>query len=267
MHSSIKPPVTDLPQPAVLHERTAIGEVGAPARSMNLLALDTSTELMSVAVQRVGADGLEVWHCSGIGGAQTSLTLIATIQTLMTRAQLEFDQLGAIVFGRGPGSFTGLRSACSVAQGLAFAANLPVLPVATLMALAEQARWQHAARCDNWRVIALLDARMDQLYAGRFEYQDQRWRQLEHDELICPEDLCCETGWDLAGNVFAAYAERLPTAARRLDALPSARALLRLAPGLLARGEGVSAELALPLYVRDNVAQTTQERAALKGGP
>lgn len=267
MRTSIKSPANELVPPVVLRERTANAEATAPGRSINLLALDTSTERMSVAVQRAGADGLEVWHCGGVGGAQTSLTLIATIQAVMAQAQLEFDHLSAIVFGQGPGSFTGLRSACSVAQGLAFAANIPVLPVATLLAVAEEARWQYAAKRDSWRVIALLDARMDQLYAGRFEYHDQCWRQLESDELICPEDLRCEAGWDLAGNVFTAYGERLPIApVQRIEALPSACGLLRLAPDLLARGAGVSAELALPLYVRDKVAQTTQERAALKGG-
>lgn len=232
---------------------------------MNFLALDTSTEVMSVAVQRSGAGGVRFWQSSGVGGAQTSVTLIATIQALMAQAQLEFNQLAAIVVGQGPGSFTGLRSACSVAQGLAFAVGIQVLPVDTLLALAEEARLQHAASAEHWRVIALLDARMDQLYAGRFEYHGQRWQQIGSDELIRPQDLTYEAGWALAGNVFAAYGERLPVAcAQRFDALPSAAALLRLAPGLLASGAGVSAEFALPLYVRDKVAQTSLERAALK---
>lgn len=233
---------------------------------MNLLALDTSTEIMSVAVQRSGSDGVQVWYSNSVGGAQTSVTLIATIQGLMAQAQLEFDQLAALVFGKGPGSFTGLRSACSVAQGLAFAAGIQVLPVDTLLALAEEARWQHAAALEHWRVIALLDARMDQLYAGRFEYQGQGWRQTGSDELIRPDELVCDAPWDLAGNVFAAYGQRLPTStAQRFDALPTASALLRLAPDLLASGAAVSAELALPLYVRDKVAQTTLERAVFKG--
>lgn len=235
-------------------------------RAMNLLALDTSTEVMSVAVQRGGAGDAQVWQSSAVGGAQTSVSLISTIQALMAQAQLEFHQLTAIVFGRGPGSFTGLRSACSVAQGLAFATGAQVLPINTLLALAEEARWQHSATLSHWRVIALLDARMDQLYAARFEYQSQGWQQIGGDELIWPQDLVCDAQWDLAGNVFAAYGQRLGVSkAQRLDALPTAAALLRLAPGLLAGGAGVSAELALPLYVRDKVAQTSLERTALKG--
>lgn len=266
MHASINQPAPDLRPPAVALDRAAPGEATASERPLNLLALDTSTEVVSVALQRSGADGVQAWHSSGVGGAQTSLTLIATIQALMAQAQLEFKQLDAIVFGKGPGSFTGLRSACSVAQGLAFAAGIKVLPVDTLLALAEEARWQHAAARGQWRVIALLDARMDQLYTARFEYQGQGWRQVGSDELIRPEDLACEAPWDLAGNVFSAYGERLPlSTAQRLDALPTATALLRLAAGLLASGAGVDPELALPLYVRDKVAQTSLERAALKG--
>lgn len=252
--------------PQLLVDGRACLVVVERVRAMNLLALDTSTEVMSVAVQRGGAGGVQVWQSSAVGGAQTSVSLISTIQALMAQAQLEFHQLTAIVFGRGPGSFTGLRSACSVAQGLAFAAGIQVLPIDTLLALAEEARWQHSATLDHWRVIALLDARMDQLYAARFEYQSQGWQQIGSDELIRPEDLVCDAQWDLAGNVFAAYGQRLGLSkAQCLDALPTATALLRLAPDLLGRGAGVSAELALPLYVRDKVAQTSLERAALKG--
>lgn len=232
---------------------------------MNLLAFDTSTELMSVALQRGGADAGQVWQHSGPGGAQTSTHLIPVIQALMAQADLQFDQLDAIVFGMGPGSFTGLRTACSVAQGLAFGAQVKVLPVNTLLALAEEARFRHAAGLDHYQVMALLDARMDQMYAGRYEFQYGRWQQIGSYHLLCPEDLVCEAGDWLAGNVFAAYGARLPASmAARVDAQPSASALLRLAPGLLAAGAALPAAQALPLYIRDKVAQTTLERAARK---
>lgn len=240
---------------------------------MNLLAFDTSTEMMSVAVQRT-LDGVrQGWQHSAPGGALTSANLIPAIQRLMAQAGLQFGQLDAIAFGCGPGSFTGLRTACSVAQGLAFGANIPVLPIDTLLAVAEEARWQHAAALERWQVLALLDARMDEMYAARYVFNSGQWRQLEGQRLIHPEELVCEADWTLAGNVFAVYGARLPTPfasflaaslAQRVEALPSASAMLRLAPALLAAGGAVRADQALPLYIRDKVAKTTVERAAEK---
>ncbi len=235
---------------------------------MNLLAFDTSTELMSVAVQR-SVDGVNrIWQHSGSGGAQTSATLIPSIQALMAQAQLQFGQLEAIVFGHGPGSFTGLRSACSVAQGLAFGAGLKVLPIGTLLAVAEQARWQQETASERWQVLALLDARMDELYAGRYEYESGNWRQIDACELVRPEELVCAADSHMAGNVFATYGARLPASPlQRIDALPTAAAMLRLAPALLLAGQALLPEHALPLYVRNKVAQTTLERAAQKAAP
>ena len=104
---------------------------------MNLLALDTSTEVCSLAVRR--GDGPPVERQSA-GGARASASLIPAIQDLLAGSGLRVAELDAIVFGRGPGSFTGLRTACAVAQGLAFGGNVPVLPVDTLLAVAEDAR-------------------------------------------------------------------------------------------------------------------------------
>ncbi len=227
---------------------------------MNLLAFDTSTETMSVAVQR-GADA--VWQHDGAGGALTSASMIAVIVGLMKQAQLQFAQLDAIAFGRGPGSFTGLRTACSVAQGLAFGAGVHVLPIDTLLALAEQARFEHAATAQRLQVLALLDARMDEMYAAGYAYHAGQWTQTEDCRLLRPEKLASEPQTLLAGNVFAAYGARMvPCAAQRVAALPSASALLRLAPALLAGGLALPADQALPLYIRDKVASTSAERLA-----
>lgn len=242
---------------------------------MNLLAFDTSTEIMSIAVQRAqpaagsATGAIQLWHDNRAGGAQTSAHLIPTIERLMAQARLQFEALDAIVFGSGPGSFTGLRTACSVAQGLAFGANLPVLPIDTLLALAEQARWQHGAGLTHYAVTALLDARMDEMYTASYEFNSGLWTQNKDCRLIHPEDLDIgansEAACTLAGNVFASYGARLPAAWRlRVDALPDARALLRLAPARLAAGQALRAEQALPLYVRDKVAKTTAERVAEK---
>jgi tRNA threonylcarbamoyladenosine biosynthesis protein TsaB len=242
--------------------------IDANMKTLNLLAFDTSTDAMSIAVQR-GQDGLDgssqVWHHSGPGGAQTSAHLIPAIQDLMRQAGLTFAQLDAIAFGCGPGSFTGLRTACSVAQGLAFGAKVPVLPIDTLLCVAEEARFQHATDLENFAVLALLDARMDELYASHYEFNSGLWRQIGGYSLMRPEDLVCDVNSTLAGNVFAAYGERLPAALKqRVDALPSAAALLRLTPVLLAAGAAVPADQALPIYIRDKVAKTTAERAAEK---
>lgn len=234
---------------------------------MNLLAFDTSTDLMSLAVQRTVNGAPQQWLHTGPGGAQTSAHLIPAIQQLMAQAGLRFDQLDAIVFGCGPGSFTGLRTACAVAQGLAFGAKVPVLPVDTLLAVAEEARHQHAASSTHFRVQALLDARMDEMYAASYAFDGGQWTPISPPGLIRPEALQPEAACTLAGNVFTVYAERLPAldgAVPRVEALPTAAALLRLAPALLAAGKAVSAEQALPLYIRDKVAKTTLERAAEK---
>lgn len=229
---------------------------------MNLLALDTSTEWMSVAVQRRGV--VQPWCVSGVGGARSSMHLIPDILRLLAQANLTLAQLDAIAFGAGPGAFTGLRSACAVVQGLAFGAKLPVLPVDTLLAVAEEAR---ARLGDNahLRVTAMLDARMDELYTADYEFDSCKWKQIKGFRLIKPEELTGDTGCVLAGNAFEVYAGRMPaTAGLRLPVRPTATALLRLAPGLIDAGHAVKATQALPIYIRDKVAQTTQERLAVK---
>jgi len=232
---------------------------------MKLLAFDTSTDRMSIAV----SGGGRVWQHSGPGGAQASSTLIPAILALLDQAGLALAELDALVFGRGPGSFTGLRTACSVAQGLAFGARLPVLPVDTLLALAEEARFaQQGAAPVDLQLTALLDARMNEMYVQRFDFAGGRWTAPAPCTLIRPEALQpdAHTGL-LAGNVFNVYADQLPVfpdQPLRVTALPTAAALLRLAPALLAAGHGVPADQALPLYVRDKVALTTDERARVK---
>jgi tRNA threonylcarbamoyladenosine biosynthesis protein TsaB len=223
---------------------------------LKLLAFDTSTEHLSVAVQP-GPGAAALSH-AGEGGAQASATLIPVIQELLARAGLQLAQLDAIAFGHGPGSFTGLRTACSVAQGLAFGAGVPVLGLSTLLVVAEEARGTSGLE----RIVAVLDARMDEVYFASYEWQGGAWRTVQPPALGRPEDVVVPAGWALAGNALALHADRLPQAIRRIDALPTAQALLRLAPAALAAGPSHAAAEALPLYIRDKVAQTTDERAA-----
>jgi len=227
--------------------------------SAPLLAFDTSTELLSVALWHQG----QLRTHSGAGGAQASATLIPAAQALLADAGIGFAQLGAIVFGRGPGSFTGLRTACAVAQGLAYGATpagLPVLAVDTLLAVAEDARHRHGAG----RVVAAMDARMDEVYTCAYRYDAQRgqWHMDGELAVLAPEAVVVPAGWTLAGNARAAYGERIAPGAPALGAQPGAEALLRLAPALIAAGHLVPAAAALPLYIRDKVAKTTAEREA-----
>lgn len=232
----------------------------AESPCLKLLAFDTSTEILRVAVQHGAAGAHAPLAHTGPGGAEASATLIPVIQKLLARADLRLADLDAIVFGRGPGSFTGIRTACAVAQGLAFGAGVPLLAVDTLLAVAEDAHHRHGVR----QVVAVLDARMGEVYSARYARDAEGWRLQGEFTLGRPETVLVPPGWALAGNGFAVYGEQLSPAAVRVDAAPTADALLRLAPGLIARGQAGTAADATPLYIRDKVAQTTEERATAR---
>jgi len=227
-----------------------------------LLAFDTATELLSVAL----AAGGRVRSHEAAGGALASATLVPAILRMLDESGVALRDVDAIVFGRGPGAFTGLRTACSVAQGLAFGAAKLVLPVDTLLALTEDARRSAAPQ----RVWALLDARMNEIYAAQYAFDGTRWEVLDAPMLTTPEVL--NERWRgeppdvVAGNALGVFGERLVIGAAESapDALPRASALLALAPALIERGALVDAALALPLYVREKVAQTTAERDAAR---
>ncbi len=227
---------------------------------MNLLALESSTDTLFIATARDD----QRWLHSGAGGQHTSSQLLPAVRSLMADAGLGFDALDAIVFGRGPGSFTGLRTACAIAQGLAFVAKggqgVPVLPVDTLMTVAEEARLQHGCT----QVLACLDARMDEVYNAVYQYADGHWQTLGDLQVCPPQDVQVPPGFVVAGNAQPIYGERLAPDAPHLQAMPTAQALLSLAPYLLAQGQAVAAQDALPLYIRDKVAKTTAEREAEK---
>jgi tRNA threonylcarbamoyladenosine biosynthesis protein TsaB len=228
------------------------------------LAFDTSTDVLSLAVAR----GDRVWTQTLPGGAQSSSGLIPAVLSMLAEADMPLASLNAIVFGRGPGSFTGLRTACAVAQGLAFGADVPVLPVDTLLAVAEEARWQRVqggAADADLSVLAMLDARMDEVYSAAYQWSaaGQSWQGVSALQVSAPENVQSSASV-LAGNVFEAYGPRLNMPGERCVALPTAAALLRLAPALWAQGLAVPAEQAMPLYIRDKVANTTAEREAMK---
>lgn len=248
----------------------------------NLLAIDTSTHLLSVGVVR-GQLHDTAHQRDGEGGAQASATLIPTVMSLLTQAGLTLADLDAIVFGRGPGAFTGLRTATAVVQGLAYGTRtqrhpdgLPVLGIDTLMAVAENARHtlHGSGRITTvpCAITALLDARMGELYAATYLFKDPAlpsaqllagpWL-LKPDALVAQLPSVALTGW-LAGNALEAYGAALfgDMPPRHFTCWPTAAALLRLAPSLLATGQATAPVGAQPVYVRDQVAKTSLERAA-----
>lgn len=237
-----------------------------PSALVRCLAFDTSTERMSVAL----TDGDRVWSHEGPGGAMASTTLLPSIMAMLAEAGLKLGDLDAIAFGRGPGAFTGLRTSCAVAQGLAFGVGKPVLPIDTLLAVAEDARQcasDGPALDDVW---VTMDARMDEIYAVHAVFEGGCWKQARSPMLCTPEALNdlwrAEPPRAVAGSAIAAFGTRLDagTAQAWPDAAPRARAMLPLAAALWAAGGAVAAADARPVYLRDKVAQTTAERALIK---
>lgn len=255
------------------------------------LAIETSTDMLSLAIASTQGDKSQVWAHTSQGGAKSSQLVLPEIVRLMEDAQIRFTDLTAVVFGKGPGSFTGLRTACSVAQGLAFGAGISVLPIDTLLAVAEDARYQSTQQLQQQiqhqthhqqleelgqpsqqpqRFFVAMDARMDQVYTAAYEWRSE-WQCVQAPSVNSPENISVPTEWkDLAfttvGNAWDAFATRWPAelSGKHMHAMPTAQALLRLSPVAFGQGLAVPPEDALPLYIRDKVAQTTQERAQLK---
>jgi tRNA threonylcarbamoyladenosine biosynthesis protein TsaB len=230
---------------------------------MNLLAFDTSTERMAIGVATPAGN----FTCDAEGGARASATLLPEIAALLARAGLVLHDIDAIAFGRGPGAFTGLRTSCAVAQGLGFGLGRPLLPIDSLLVVAEDARAGAAPQ----EVAVAMDARMDEAYAARYRWDGACWAVLDMPALYTLEALAAR--WraghaDLvAGSALDAFGARLDMpagAARVARERDRAGGLLRLARAAAAAGAGIDAALALPQYLRDKVALTTAERDAAR---
>jgi tRNA threonylcarbamoyladenosine biosynthesis protein TsaB len=218
---------------------------------MRFAALDTSTEWCSVALWRDG----EIAGAERRAGNRHSELALPMLQQVLEKFQVAPEELDAVAFGAGPGSFTGLRIACGIAQGLAFPRGIPVLGVSTLEALAEES--------GATRVVACIDARMREVYYAALQREDRgdgRWREAIPARCAAPATLEVPPGdWIGAGNGFAVYGNLgLKTVLPEVH--PTALAVARLAAPRLAAGEGVDAALAAPVYVRDRVALTKAER-------
>ena len=225
---------------------------------MRILAIDCSTEWLAVAAGDE-ASSIERREAAGQAHSQRALPLV---NLLLSECGWKLADLHGIAFGAGPGSFTGVRIACGIAQGLALGASLPVVPVATLEALAQTAWRMHGEE----RVVACLDARMQEVYVAAFEREASAWREVVAPMVRKPDDVVIAPGaWFGAGEGFATYPalpKRLSLHGLDATILPTASAILELALPRIAAGLGVDAAHALPLYVRHRVALTSTERAA-----
>ena len=243
----------------------------AHERQPYLLAFDTATERMAVAV---GVPG-RVFTRVAQGGAAASATLLPTLRALLTEAGHTLADVTAIGFGRGPGAFTGLRTSAAVAQGLAFGIGVPVLPIDSLLIVAEDARAALAGGAGggaSFDVGVAMDARMGEVYAGRYRFDGTRWLTTEVHALWAPEAVAA--AWAdsaaphcVAGTALTAFEGRVawPATARQVPAeADRAAALWRLVQAAWQAGEAVDAALALPVYLRDKVAFTTSEREAAR---
>lgn len=228
---------------------------------MNYLAIDASTEACSVALQVEG----EVYSRYDLCPQSHSLQLLPMVDELLAEASLKLSQCDGLIFGRGPGSFTGVRIGVGVAQGLAFAADLPVVGVSSLQAMAQLAYIKHS----QTDVLAAIDARMNEVYNGYFVLDENNLmqEQLLADQIgeavtapelvaerlsgiLTSQVYCVGTGWDAYSDQLTQLKSNQGTP----DILfPSAEAMIILGEAAFKRGEGVSAENAQPVYVRDTV--------------
>lgn len=221
---------------------------------MKILALDTSTDACSAAIW-LDAECRELFEVVPRGHTDMILPMV---DSLLAEAGLELGQMDALAFGRGPGAFTGVRIATGVIQGLAYARDLPVVPVSTLAALAQATARMHQCQM----AIACLDARMEEVYWGAYAMRDGRMQVIELEERVCPAgqvpqlkgDAWCGvgSGWQVYGDVLAErYASQLLM--QYPDVFPHAQDIAELAAFEVEAGNMVTADQALPVYLRDRV--------------
>ena len=223
---------------------------------MRFAAVETSTQWCSVAVWDAG----EIVSLERQAGNRHSELVMPMLERVLESKRMTFQEIDGVAFGSGPGSFTGLRIACALAQGLALPRALPVLGVSSLEALAEES----GAR----RVLACIDARMREVYYAALEKdrdggQGARWREVLPARCVAPQDVRKPAGggWIGCGSGFEAYGE-LGIERTFPQVHPTAAAVAALAAPRFAAGEGVDAALAAPAYLRDKVALTKEEQEA-----
>lgn len=224
-----------------------------------ILALDTATEACSAALWLEGT----LTHCDEVAPQAHTRKILPMCQSLLQEGNLELSQLDAIAFGRGPGSFTGVRIGIGVAQGLALGAGKPLIGISNLAILAQGAHRRLGAS----HVLCAIDARMNEVYFGAFFLQDGVMMPLLDESVLAPDaaqqqatallDARADERWVAIGTGFGAYPALLDPLRERVsldtEALPWAQDMLPLALQAWQHGEQLAAELATPVYLRDKV--------------
>jgi tRNA threonylcarbamoyladenosine biosynthesis protein TsaB len=222
---------------------------------VKLLAIETATEACSAALY---IDG-DIQERFEVEPRRHSELILGMMEQLMAEAGLTLSALDALAFGRGPGSFTGVRIATGVVQGAAFGADLPVVPVSTLAALAQGGFREYGAE----RLLPAFDARMNELYWGCYQVdRNGLVSPVQEDRLVLPSDLEPPdgTGWLGLGSGWGSYGDILEgrfgesLRSYETELLCSARDVALLGVAGFGEGKAVPAEQALPLYLRDKVA-------------
>ena len=221
---------------------------------MKILAIETATEACSAALDINDSCS----HRFEIAPRRHTELILPMIDELLREADIQISDLDAIAFGQGPGAFTGVRIAVGVIQGLAFAHNIPVIPVSTLAALAQLFAKEH-----NY-VASAIDARMQEIYWGLYKKNDLGLMQLITEEKVCsPDDIPTpsegEGEWFGAGTGWNSYSETLQSrfnsklAGFNGDILPTAEAIMELAKPAYLAGDVLPVEEAVPVYLRNKV--------------
>ena len=229
-----------------------------------ILAIDTATEACSAAL----AQGDKIITRFKIAPREHTKLILTMMDEVLEAAETKLTQIDAIAFGRGPGAFTGVRIATGVAHGVSLSVDKQLLPISTLAAIAQQMfEEQGATHC-----IAAIDARMGEVYWGKYSVENGIMLLQGEEAVNKPEyllNLSDDNNWLAAGSGWDEYAEQLDIAnnsqiSKVDDVLPSAQYIARLAVEDWQQGKAVSAEQAQPIYLRDKVADTIAERAAVK---
>lgn len=225
---------------------------------MKVLAVDTATEACSAALY-IDGDIKEEFQ---LAPQQHTQLILKMVESLLQQADIKMTDLDALAFGRGPGSFTGVRIATGVVQGLAFAADLPVVPVSTLASMAQFTYQQH----QHNKVLSGIDARMGGMYWGSYQLGDNGLMELvDKEQVSAPESvkLADKNQWVGAGTAWASYAEPLAEILPAItqyypDCLPHSSTIAELAAFAHSQGLSVTAEQAQPVYLRNDVAKKSK---------
>ena len=233
---------------------------------MKLLALDTATEACSAALY-IDGDIEQIYQ---LAPREHTQLILGMAEQLLMQAGINIKQLDALAFGRGPGSFTGVRIATGVVQGMAYAADLPVVPVSTLASIAQSVYQAHGAE----QILSVMDARMGGVYRGAYRVQ-QGVAKLQGEEAVSsPEQLpLLEGRWVGAGSGWRAYRDilqqRLGACVEQQfdDVFPESRSIAQLAVADFKLGLAVDAAHAVPVYLRNDVAKKSAAQGPAQGRP